>query len=353
MSWKLPEASDTHDGGAPSCLNGVGQECHLVAPERSWSSSRVFGMTPYGVDQSCEARPMGVSAVELALRNQIMAALQDRADRNGGVVTRDELSPFKFGQHSVRLIDTNKGIWNPQAFDVTLSIISDPESEYGDEFVDGGLLKYRYQRGPIDGANTKLRRAAATGVPLILLRKIANGVFVPVAPVYVVADDPTERAVLVAVDETIRFIVDIAHLSADQRRYAERTARVRLHQPEFRGRVIQAYARRCSICDLRHPELLDAAHIVPDGQPMGQPVVPNGIALCKIHHAAYDEDLVGIDADYRVHVNESLLLEVDGPMLKHGLQEMHGRGLSLPLRPADRPDPERLSLRFEEFLRAS
>jgi hypothetical protein len=35
-------------------------------------------------------------------------------------------------------------------------------------------------------------------------------------------------------------------------------------------------------------ELLDAAHILPDGHPKGEPVVPNGLALCKLHHAAFD-----------------------------------------------------------------
>jgi putative restriction endonuclease len=197
-----------------------------------------------------------------------------------------------------------------------------------------------------------LRAAVGTGVPLILFRWIADGMYVPVFPVFAVADDPAERSIMVALDESLRFIADLQDSSEDQRRYAERVARVRLHQPEFRGRVIVAYERQCGVCQLKHPELLDAAHIVPDGRPTGQPVVPNGIALCKIHHAAYDENLVGIDPDFRVHVSSSLLLETDGPMLKHGLQEMHGRTLTLPTRRADRPDPERLAIRFAEFQQA-
>lgn len=296
---------------------------------------------------------MGDSAVEVALREQLMIAIMDRAARAGGVVTRRELDAFPVGDRSLRLIDSNRGIWNPSGFEVTLSIISDPDSEYGDEYVEGGLLKYRYQKGSIAGINTKLRRAAGTGVPIILLRKLAQGLFMPVCPVYVVADHPEERAVLIALDESTGIIADPVHTTIDQRRYGERVARVRLHQPEFRARVIVAYEKRCSICELKHAELLDAAHIVPDGQPLGEPVVPNGISLCKIHHAAYDENLVGIDPDYKVQVNKDLLLEVDGPMLKHGIQEMHGRTIAVPSRRHDRPDPERLALRFEEFLAAS
>src|SRR3989304_615457 len=46
-----------------------------------------------------------------------------------------------------------------------------------------------------------------------------------------------------------------------------------MHQQEFR--------QECAICRLRHEELLDAAHILPDGHPRGEPVVPNGLALCN------------------------------------------------------------------------
>ncbi|MDO8280839.1 MAG: hypothetical protein Q7T63_22330, partial [Burkholderiaceae bacterium] len=47
-----------------------------------------------------------------------------------------------------------------------------------------------------------------------------------------------------------------------------------------------------------------------------QPVVPNGIPLSKIHHAAFDAHLIGIDPDYRLHVADRLLVQNDGPMLE-------------------------------------
>jgi len=293
---------------------------------------------------------MEVSPVELALRQQIMVSLADRVSRNGGVISRKELSAFEVNGEALRLIDTSKGIWNPRSMDVTLSIVSTPNGPYDDEDVEGGLLRYRYRQGSTAGDNSKLRAAAESGVPLILLRWIADGVYVPVFPVFVVADDPATRSVMVALDESLRFIANVEHPSEDQRRYVERIAKVRLHQPEFRGRVLVAYRRQCSICELKHPELLDAAHIVADGEPLGQPVVVNGLSLCKIHHAAYDQDLVGIDPNFKVHINRALLEETDGPMLKHGLQEMHGRVLQLPGRASDRPDPERLAMRFTRFL---
>ena len=295
---------------------------------------------------------MEVSAIELALRQQIMLSLEDRVRRNGGVISRKELSAFEVSGQVHRLIDVAKGIWNPRDMAVTLSIVSTPRGPYDDEEVEDGLLRYRYREGSTAGDNSKLRAAADTGVPLILLRWIDDGLYVPVFPVFVVADIPATRSVMVALDESLRFIAKVEHPTDDQRRYVERIAKVRLHQPEFRGRVLVAYRRQCSICELKHPELLDAAHIVADGEPLGQPIVVNGLSLCKLHHAAYDQNFMGIDPNSKVHINRSLLEETDGPMLRHGLQEMHGRILDLPARRADRPDKGRLAIRFDEFRNA-
>jgi hypothetical protein len=121
----------------------------------------------------------------------------------------------------------------------------------------------------------------------------------------------------------------------------------RLHQPEFRGRVIRAYRTQCTVCTLRHGELLDAAHIIADSDSAGAPVVSNGLSLCKIHHAAYDRNLLAVRPDYVVEINKSLLAEIDGPMLKHGLQEMHGRSIVLPVRRSERPDRDRLEQRYD------
>ena len=95
--------------------------------------------------------------------------------------------------------------------------------------------------------------------------------------------------------------------------------------------------------------MLDAAHIVADkDEQLGQPVVPNGIPLSKIHHAAFDAHLIGIDPDYRLHVSERLLGRNDGPMLE-ALKRLNGGTIHLPARAKDRPDRDRLALRFERF----
>lgn len=216
----------------------------------------------------------------------------------------------------------------------------------------GGLFHYSYRAGSTEGDNRKLRRAFEHGTPIILLRKIAVAVYVPVMPVYVVADDQPNREFILALDESIRFLANPLNPTPAERRYAERVVRQRLHQPEFRGRVVRAYEQRCAVCSLRHPDLLDAAHIIGDRDVGGEPVVPNGLSLCKIHHAAYDRNLLGIAPDYVVHLNAALLAEIDGPMLLHGLQEMHGRSLSVPKRGSERPDRDRLATRFANFATA-
>jgi putative restriction endonuclease len=96
-----------------------------------------------------------------------------------------------------------------------------------------------------------------------------------------------------------------------------------------------------------------AAHIVADNdERFGQPVVPNDIPLSKIHHAAFDAHLIGIDADYRVHVSERLLGQNDGPMLE-ALKRLHGGTIHRPNRAKDLPDRDRLALRFERFMAAT
>jgi putative restriction endonuclease len=126
-----------------------------------------------------------------------------------------------------------------------------------------------------------------------------------------------------------------------------RAAVVRLHQAAFRQRVLRAYNRSCTVCRLRHSELLDAAHILPDVHERGEPVVSNGLALCKIHHAAFDTNILGIRPDRVVEMRDDVLEEIDGPMLRYGLQQLHGGVIKVPRRPEHQPDPESLEERYE------
>ena len=137
--------------------------------------------------------------------------------------------------------------------------------------------------------------------------------------------------------------------NALERQYALRVVKQRLHQASFREAVIAPYDGRCALSGLPEQRLLDAAYIISDkNEGPGQPIVPNGLPLSKIHHAAFDAYLIGIDLDYRLHISDRLLDQNDGPMLE-ALKQLDGEALHLPSRIKDRPDRDRLGIRFERF----
>ncbi len=252
-----------------------------------------------------------------------------------------------------------QGIFKPAVLpDAPLSLTTVPVLEgrdrpYEDEMGPDGFLRYRYRgTDPRHRDNVGLRRAMERQLPLVYLYGTAPGWYRPEWPVFVVGDDPAALSFTVAMDDPQVLRPDLTMDVVDdaRRSYVTRLARHRLHQLAFRQRVLVAYRESCAMCRLKHVELLDAAHILPDGHPRGDPVVTNGLAMCKLHHAAFDRHIVGIRPDLVVEVRHDILREVDGPMLRHGLQDLHGTKLVvLPTRRIQHPDPESLKERYELF----
>jgi len=249
------------------------------------------------------------------------------------------------------------GIWKPASMDLPISIRTGIDDPYGDVAGDDGLLQYRYfQTDPSHPHNIGLRRCMIEGRPLVYLRAVQKGVYTALWPLVLVNDDPASLTFTAACEDVESLAPGVAPQDADaaRRAYVTRMALVRLHQAKFRQQVLTAYSTRCTVCRLQHRELLDAAHIVGDTHELGDPVVTNGLAMCKIHHAAFDANIMGIRPDRVVEIRAEILEEVDGPMLRFGLQSLHGAPLMhVPRKPDDRPDPERLELRYEEFRAAS
>ena len=135
-----------------------------------------------------------------------------------------------------------------------------------------------------------------------------------------------------------------------RREYVTSLARRRMHQGAFRERVLRAYRHQCAFCRLRHTELLDAAHIIPDTEPVGEPVVRNGISLCRLHHAAFDRFFLAVRPDHIIEVRPDVLEESDGPTLQHAIQGLHGQTMILPRRTSDQPAIEFLSQRYNRYL---
>ncbi|MEA2826156.1 MAG: putative restriction endonuclease [Actinomycetota bacterium] len=252
-----------------------------------------------------------------------------------------------------------QGIFKPAVLpDAPLSITTVPVVEgrdrpYDDEMGPDGFLRYRYRgTNPSHHDNVGLRRAMERQLPLVYLFGTAPGWYRPEWPVFIVGDDPAALSFTVAMDDpqVLRPDLTVDVVDEARRSYITRLTRHRLHQLAFRQRVLLAYRESCAMCRLNHVELLDAAHILPDGHPRGDPVVTNGMAMCKLHHAAFDRHIVGIRPDLVVEVRHDILEEVDGPMLRHGLQDLQGRKLLvLPFRRIQHPDPESLAERYELF----
>jgi putative restriction endonuclease len=201
-----------------------------------------------------------------------------------------------------------------------------------------------------------LRLAMQKQVPLLYVHGVVKGQCLAVWQMFVIRDSPEALAFTVNVDDRRLALdgppdSDAAEVEG-RRRYVTRTVQARLHQELFRQRVIAAYQTHCAICRLRHQELLEAADILPDGHPRGLPVVPNGLALCRLHHAAFDSNIIAIRPDYRIELRQDVLNEVDGPMLKHGLQGFHNLTIHVPRRESQRPDREFLEERYAHFRRA-
>ena len=245
-----------------------------------------------------------------------------------------------------------QGIFKPRCMHRPLSITTVHGGPYDDHFGDDGLLRYRYRgNDPGHRDNVGLREALWDSIPLVYFHGIVPGRYLAVWPVYVVGDDPGALTFRVAADDPVVLTTPpgLGEGREGRRSYVTALIRHRLHQRGFRERVLQAYRAQCALCRLRHDELLDAAHIIPDTDPGGEAVVSNGIALCKLHHAAFDRYLIGITPDYHVAIRDDILEEHDGPMLQHGLKALHCRKILLPHKKALWPDRDRLDLRYRQF----
>ncbi len=253
-----------------------------------------------------------------------------------------------------------QGIFKPAILtDAPLSITTIP-GQYPDE-MDGGTLSYAYRgTDPAHPDNRGLRRAMEQRIPLVYFYRVERGQYLAAFPVFIVGDHPSELRFEVAVDDigqlarpSAPFDAVSEERDAIRREYVTSIVRRRLHQQAFRSRVIEAYRVHCALCQLRHRELLDAAHITADAEASGEPVVSNGLSLCKLHHAAYDRQFLTVRPDYTIEVRQSILDEEDGPMLLHGLKGMHERQIYVPREVSLQPDRDRLAERYAAFREAA
>jgi putative restriction endonuclease len=296
---------------------------------------------------------------DLALRQAAITRAIELREAYDDLVPRAVLlEGFTFRGQRVSFGSFQRGIHRPKEMrgPAALSLMTAPPvpgkpRPYDDVFEPDGPVIYHYRAGAIDQPdNRALRAAHAFQSPLIYFLGIAPGQYMIIAPVFVAEDRPGDRMVVLEVGVPLADTQPGGPIStADTRAYALRQVKVRLHQQRFRFDVLRAYRHRCTICALRERDLVQAAHIVADPSPEGIATVVNGLALCAIHHLAYDRNLLGIDPTGVVHIAKRVREERDGPMVREGIQGFHGAAIHLPRSQADHPDPERLARRFSVF----
>ena len=117
----------------------------------------------------------------------------------------------------------------------------------------------------------------------------------------------------------------------------------------FRPLVLQAYRNRCAVCGTAL-KLVDAAHIVPVSDPRGDDVVNNGLALCRLHHGAYDTGLLGVQSNYQIVLNTAVADRLRQVQLDGGLNVFRAalpQRIRLPNVSEVRPDPRKLRIGLE------
>jgi len=294
-----------------------------------------------------------------AIRNKVFEWLQKKVIEYDDVLPHNELNfGFQINGERIPLIGP-QGIFKPKVISYyPISITTSPNSPYPDKII-GNTLSYKYRgTNPLHPENVSLKNAWKNQIPLVYFRGIVKGKYLTHFPVYISNADDMNLTFNVEADTMSNSVWQnlgqdsINDNSVDEirRRYTTTEVVIRLHQRAFREKILLAYKEHCAFCSLKHRELLDAAHILADSEG-GEAVVSNGISLCKIHHAAFDKNILGINEDYRIEVRKDILEEVDGPMLKYGLQDLHNKSIILPRSKIQHPDKILLRDRFERFLK--
>jgi putative restriction endonuclease len=286
-----------------------------------------------------------------------------RLGLSGPFSSADLYAGFVVDSTRIPLTNPQRGIFKPAQMRYLLSVKTvfpargrkvwyDDQRQVHEQISRGSeLIDYAFMGADPEAPDNRwLREARDEQIPILYFLGVAPQRWMSIWPTYVADWSAAELKARLAFGAPAQVDIKPEFPAAPERRYGLRMVRQRLHQSTFREAVLAAYDSRCALTGLPEPRLLDAAHIVADlDADFGQPLVTNGLPLSKLHHAAFDANLIGIDPDYRIHISDALLSMNDGPMFEQGLKALAGRQLRLPKRDADHPDRERLALRFADF----
>lgn len=120
-----------------------------------------------------------------------------------------------------------------------------------------------------------------------------------------------------------------------QERVTETSAQrlVRPGQDYFRRVVLQNFDGRCALTGIAQPALVNASHIVSWAEDVAHRLDPaNGIALNRLHDAAFDRYLITFDDELRLVVGRGLRRSLPREELAVGFLAYEGRPLARPVR---------------------
>jgi putative restriction endonuclease len=120
----------------------------------------------------------------------------------------------------------------------------------------------------------------------------------------------------------------------------------KIRDVNFRKRVLTAYTFRCAVCGIQL-KLVEAAHIIPVYHENGTDETRNGLALCALHHKAYDQGLIIVGENYSVLTNQGHINELKKLNLDDGLANFTQALRPIILLPpsiSDRPHTEYLRI---------
>lgn len=269
---------------------------------------------------------------------------------------------FAFRNNRIRFASRAGGIFKPVQMDRVLSISTvmpraGRSVQYADQVAGGskdGMWLYDMRAlNPAHHQNQWLKTAWNEGLPLIYLRGLAPAVYLPLFPVYVTDWDAHAGQVRVALGlecTTRNDLVEPNLMGGSLPRYTYRHMQDRMYVARFRVDVLKAYRNTCALSGLAQPQLVDAVTIAPHASGEA-PDITEGLCMSRLHHAAFDANLLGIDPDGRVHVSEQLdAREARDPFVR-SLTVLSGRRIEVPRALEHHPNRDLLAVRFEQFLR--
>jgi putative restriction endonuclease len=150
---------------------------------------------------------------------------------------------------------------------------------------------------------------------------------------------PLEIEVLHELGENPQAVAEeeIEQKVAPERKFAIASTKRALRETDFRERVLAAYGHQCAMCGMQL-RLLDAAHILPVNAPGSTDETSNGVALCTLHHRAFDRSLVTFDGEYKTYFDEDQAEEFARTGHQGGLQDFRKALRPLILLPPDKKD---------------